>query len=1009
MLGALHRPAHLATLCVVLGATLAHAQSAGERAWMLQVQRDPIAAEGQARAALRENPHDAIACHALSLALNDQERLVEIELQVAQSPSQGMRILGTAEVASLQGDAARAESLLTIAHERFAAAAEQDGVLITTALTAWLLSRRGETSSAQEYFARAIALADSLDRPVMQVWLSLRCGLAHSATRDLEAADSYAERALAGARALALHDWVGEAHINLSVTARLRMDLATALDHRRAALGAYRSSGNLAGQARALHYVATIHLMRGEFSRAMRFLREGLVMAEEAEHVHEAASCQGDIAALNYYLGNRDLAVQQFEAAIRLVAGDSDETDRRWRAWVAGMLNNMALIRDEQERFAEARTHYDRALAEIRAVGNPGQEAQILGNIGRCQCQSGDPDSGLVTLTAVADSARAWNQVATEAFAYSEMGACHLKRGDANAAEQALAHAMELADAEGFFAIRKDVLIGRARAARLRGDRSVALTRLEEAMAFLEGVRARSYGSQQLQSGAFAAGSELYAEALLLIDELRPEQPDLIRRAFEFIQRAKARAFLDLLAEAEIGLRCRADSQYIAREEQLLAEVGTLLAADATPERELAIARLEDELLVIENQLRADDPRYAELQYPRPVTLQEVQHTLLREDELLLEYLLGAEASFVCAITRDTYQFFRLPARALIAEQVRSILPLLQDYNLLGTDPTYLREPLAALSRDLIAPCARLCTKAERLIIAPHGILYHLPFEILFTAPISQGDEFGALPYLILGTDVSYVPTISALRHLRATHAPVTARAQILLVGDPEVIQTSGGESSVYLTRGSRGLIPPPQEVPFAREELAAIHTRFAPERVRLLQRADATAGNLRAAGREMHFDFIHITAHGIFNERRPRFSGLLLAPEGEQDDGFLAVGEAFGLDLPCRQVVLSACSSAMGEQVTGEGLVGLTRAFLYAGAASVVAALWEVSGQATAVFMDAFYGGFVDSGGDRAHALAEAKRALIKGEVSWGPRENQVVSAHPYFWSPFVLMGESR
>jgi len=121
-----------------------------------------------------------------------------------------------------------------------------------------------------------------------------------------------------------------------------------------------------------------------------------------------------------------------------------------------------------------------------------------------------------------------------------------------------------------------------------------------------------------------------------------------------------------------------------------------------------------------------------------------------------------------------------------------------------------------------------------------------------------------------------------------------------------------------------------------------------------------------------------------------------------------MTTNEVFGLALDCDQVVLSACASALGEHVTGEGLVGLTRGFLFAGARSVVAALWDVSSLSTTAFMLDFYGQLAATpDGDRAHALAEAKRRLIRGQIGEPPPG--VTFAHPYFWSAFVLTGDGR
>ena len=147
----------------------------------------------------------------------------------------------------------------------------------------------------------------------------------------------------------------------------------------------------------------------------------------------------------------------------------------------------------------------------------------------------------------------------------------------------------------------------------------------------------------------------------------------------------------------------------------------------------------------------------------------------------------------------------------------------------------------------------------------------------------------------------------------------------------------------------------------------------------------------------------MHLAVHGVFNESRPQLSGLVLSPDPEREhDGFLSVGEVFGLDLECDQVVLSACSSARGELLTGEGIEGLTRAFLYAGARSVVSTQWDVAGDPTARFMDLFYGGLGESAG--THALAEAKRAFLRGEADLA---GDLDPAHPYFWAAFVLTGD--
>ena len=169
-----------------------------------------------------------------------------------------------------------------------------------------------------------------------------------------------------------------------------------------------------------------------------------------------------------------------------------------------------------------------------------------------------------------------------------------------------------------------------------------------------------------------------------------------------------------------------------------------------------------------------------------------------------------------------------------------------------------------------------------------------------------------------------------------------------------------------------------------------------------------ATVTRVKDAGGEKTWAQVHFATHGLLNEDRPRYSGLVLSPDsGAGDDGFLNVSDVFGLRLDCQQVVLSACSTALGEQVSGEGLVGLTQGFLFAGARSVVAAMRDVSGEATATFMSTYYGHLAGGESDRATALAATKRAMICGDNS--DRATGAEYSHPAYWSAFVLSGQGR
>ena len=336
-------------------------------------------------------------------------------------------------------------------------------------------------------------------------------------------------------------------------------------------------------------------------------------------------------------------------------------------------------------------------------------------------------------------------------------------------------------------------------------------------------------------------------------------------------------------------------------------------------------------------------------------------------------------------------------------------MPMLRDYNLLGDDATYFVPEARSLAQTLLGPALDDLKEATRVTIVPHGILHYLPFEILLPVTkdgLTARTTFASLPYLVSFCDVGYVPSASILKSLRTASrdAAEPAGTELLLLANPTLPAQDEMGLLVQVAVGS--VLEP---LAFVGEEARRLRALFPQNRTVVLEGAQATAVNLQRSAEDGSFAFVHFATHGIFNERRPQYSGLVLSPDAaEDDDGFLTMGEVFGLDLECDQVTLSACTSGLGEHVSGEGLVGLTRAFMYAGARNVLATLWEVSGRETAQFMVTFYEEFRRGGSaDRVHAVAEAKRCMIAGGDD-GLRPG-VDLAHPFFWAPFVLTGAGR
>ncbi len=988
------------------------ALSPAERAWHDLVRGETADAARRAEQLLRAEPGNARAAFVLVEALHRSDRGPEVDARfrplLARSSTQPAAWVALGRSALLRHQPAEAESLFRCAWNRCRDLGDAAGELVAAEQLGSAIHVAGRSKEAEPILARALELAQAQGAPMAAAFLRYEHGRAQHYTRASAAPAEELGRAILEARALDLPLWEGDAELALSIWHRGRMDLDACLEHRQAALVAYQKAGDPLRESRALRHIGVVRKLRGELTQALLTLREAEAMARRAGASGEVGLCLNDIAGVYNLVGDYDRSSRLCRDALRAV--DTDGT----ADWRASVLANLGVNSIDQGRPAEALDFYEQALAAFQEVGDRRGESVVLVNAGRCYCLQGQTAPGIRRLERAISAAREYNIPLVGSYALLNLGLCHLIADDLAPAERAFADAGRWARETGYFKVEQAVLHGSALVARSRGDDQTALARLEEAITIAEGIRLRCADISRLQMGTFGKAMDLYATTLDLLSEMHARQPGLgyDRKAYAVVQKAKARSLLDLLAEAQVELRCRADTSYQRREAEILARVSELVRAQASAPPadsgriDSEIADLQERLDRLEGELRRGDPRYAEFKYPSPCTLEEIQHGTVNEGELILEYFLGDSASFVWAVTPRSFASHRLPPRAAVEAKVRAILSLLHDPNILGPDAADLVSVDRELSRILLGPVQSELPLARRVIIVPHGILNYLPFEMLFgrdPGPAEESRSFGSLPYLILQSDVSYVPAAGVLTLLRRSPRPPPSAHDrpLLLAGDPVI---AGPDRMSVFAQAAFPDGRPPRA--FFREEIDALRSLFRLPKNELLARERATVPRLREMGRRGPHRYVHLATHGVYNERHPRCSGLLLSadPEGG-DDGFLSVDEVFGLDLECDLVVLSACATALGEEVSGEGILGLTRAFLYAGSRSVVAALWEIPGRETAEFMRVFYEELIRApGAGRTHALAEAKRWMIRRDR--GRHRGDAPSSHPHFWSAFVLTG---
>jgi CHAT domain-containing protein len=593
------------------------------------------------------------------------------------------------------------------------------------------------------------------------------------------------------------------------------------------------------------------------------------------------------------------------------------------------------------------------------------------------------------------------------AGALNAAGRAQLLAGNFPAATADLERAAAIFAGLGMRAERAQVLHGLSLAARGGGQFDAAVAHGDEALRELEQLRER-VADPELRALFVAARRDYYDAQIDLWMRGAPQANErTARAALQVNERSRARMTAELLQEGSIDLRRSADPALLARERSLYTQLAELrnrrdMAAEHAAQP-VALERVVGQLTEVENalnlleiELRRSDPRLAAVAAPRALTTEEMQ-ARLDDDTVLLQYALGDEASYVWAVSREAVAVTPLAARATIEAAASRALAGLQNFAA-GAAPSSELAELAALVLDPVAP--RLGKR--RVVLALDGALQYVPFGVL---PL-RGSE-GVARALLESHEVVEIPSLSALTvasrdSSRATKTLAVFADPVLEASDPRL----GGAPMTALLAATNERVRSAGASELGRllssgYEAEAIAALVPDDRVVL---ARGFAANRDAVlGTELaDFRYIHFATHGLVDARYPGLSALVLSrfdDRGNAQDGFLRLSDIYNLNLDADLVVLSACETALGREVRGEGLIGLTQGFMAAGARSLVASLWRVPDRATAELMAKFYGFMLNDGMRPAEALRAAQL--------WSAAQPR--TRHPYFWGGFVLVGDWR
>jgi CHAT domain-containing protein len=878
----------------------------------------------------------------------------------------------------------------------------------------------------------------------------------------------------------AAHDRQEEAYTLLSIGWVYR-DLRQwphAIEYYEQALTLFRFTGDQSGEGAALHSIGLARLATGEFQKAVDALQEALPpLRATAFRDGEAATvgvlggaylASGEMQpALNHLqqslslwqlLGDRYPLVQTlrvlgsvyafldrqkeasgyFDQAKRLETAGADFKEElsphektRLAAEIAQGEGYRLVAQATLESRREAIAKFNEALQGWRSLGDQYMEALALTMIGSIYYLLGENQKAVDCLSEALSLWRTLGNRYQETIMHGSLGEAYYALSQRQKAFEHVSECLDRLRVTPDPYIEANALYLLARIERDRGRLVEARTRIDAVLDFYESYRTK-VASQDLRASFLSKVQEAYhlsIDLLMRLDEREPAAGHN-RAALQASERARARSLLELLTEAKIDVRQGIDPELKKRERELDAQLSSLQSrliaahsqAKPNPEKiasaDQALKKAEREREQLEMEIRQKHPRYAELRYPTPLDVKAIQ-ALLDEQTALVEYALGANGSFLFAVTKERFLAARLPAGPLISERVETLRRALTEPKQ-TTLPNYL-DPARWLYQQLIQPAAKLLAGKQQLIIVPDGILYYLPFEALLTSGARatlQPRPPGQWPYLVRQYAVSYVPSAGILASLQ-DQRPARAKPNktFLSYADPFY----GGTDLATIRGFANGRPWELKPLPYSRAEVERIAKLYRKEEVAKFMGAEASEENVKAEDRLSQYRYVHFSVHGLLNESEPQYAGLVLSlsratdsrpktqdsrpteqnPQSairnpQSEDGLLQVYEIFNLRLNADLVVLSACETGLGKQVKGEGVIGLTRAFLYAGTPSVVVSLWKVLDRSTPELMSRFYRHLKDEQTSKAHALRQAQLELLR----------QKGLAHPYYWASFVVVG---
>ena len=727
------------------------------------------------------------------------------------------------------------------------------------------------------------------------------------------------------------------------------------------------------------------------------------------ENYHEALDLSKDksippdiLLASNYNIGivyneigNYEQAISCFNFALNLIATE------KTNPYYSSVLNSLgfsyikkALSTGKRDDYDKAFEYFNEAFSVAESKINEQMRVITLNNLGSLKAHLGENLDALYYLNKARGLAEKIKLNSYLVSIYTNIGIIYARQGDYQNSSLYYDKAINLALRENENRTLWESYLEKGNLLRKQDKIDEARFYYLNSINIIESLRSKLIMEED-KASFLGTDKRLdtYHNLVDLLVNIKKDRSSL-EQAFNFMERAKARAFLESIEASKISQQAPADIKLVNQEKEIMSDMSKLYTRLISPELEeeersnilKEIKNQEDKLESIKRQMRSQNPVYAKLTYPEIISYQQAKKEFVDARTAVFAFLVGRDSAYAFCLTRKGLKAYPIPSQKDLRDKVINHRKAISDTD--NSDFSSGQE----LYEILLKP--GLIEGIKNLIIIPDDILNLLPFETLLTTRQSND-------WLIRHYTIYYAPSLSSLREL-VRHQNRKNRGKpghnLLAVGDPYY----GELEDKYAELSTKTIFQDFYTLAdlkfyrlrYSHEEIKRISSLI--PRTTALEREKATEDLIKSANLS-DYRIIHFAAHGLIDDQKPARSAIVLTLDNDPtEDGFLQMREVFNLKMNSDLIVLSSCQTGLGQFIRGEGIEGIGRAFFFAGASSVLMTLWTINDQVSSQFMERFYF-HLKSSESSAQALRQVKLEMV---------DSGVVS-HPYYWAPFILTGD--